>query len=101
MDHQEILPKRKPVNNTITQTADEAQENLQNDRLPSVNHEREEARFGIPLQSDENEDMEVDSDKHYDDFWKDQKVILDGRLAVPTPEQTKHSPVLPSGKTLL
>jgi hypothetical protein len=66
-----------------------------------VNHEREEPRFGIPPQSDEDEDMEVDSDKHCDDFWKDQKVILDGRLAVPTPEQMKYSPVLTSGKTLL
>ena len=47
------------------------------------------------------EDMEVDSDEDYDDFWKDQKVILGGRLAVPTPEQMKHSPALPSGKALL
>jgi hypothetical protein len=103
MDHQEILPKRKRVD-TITQVEDEAQENSQNDGLPSVNYEWEEAQFGIPLQSDddsEDEDMEVDSDEDYDDFWKDQKVILGGRLAVPTPEQMKHSPALPSGKTLL
>ena len=100
MDHQEILPKRKRVD-TITQVEDEAQENSQNDGLPSVNYEWEEAQFGIPLQSDDDSEDEDMSDEDYDDFWKDQKVILGGRLAVPTPEQMKHSPALPSGKTLL
>jgi len=68
-----------------------------------VKHEWEEALFGIPLQSDDDssdEDMEVDSDEDYDDFWKDQKVIVDhGRLADPTSEQMLHPSVLPSGKT--
>jgi hypothetical protein len=43
--------------------------------------------------------MEVDSDEDYDDFWKDQKVIVDGRLADPTSEQMLHPSVLPLGKT--
>ncbi|KAN0075677.1 hypothetical protein V8E54_006947 [Elaphomyces granulatus] len=82
--------------------ADEALGNSQNERLPDVKHEWEEALFGIPLQSDDDssdEDMEVDSDEDYDDFWKDQKVIVDGRLADPTSEQMLHPSVLPSGKT--
>jgi hypothetical protein len=99
MDHQEILPKRKRVD-TIAQVADESQENAQND----VNHEWEEAQFGIPLQlSDDDssdEDMEVDSDEDYDNFWKDQKVIVGGQLAKPTLEQMRHSPFPPSGKTI-
>jgi hypothetical protein len=101
MDHQEILPKRKRAD-TIAEVADEALGNSQNERLPDVNHEWEEALFGIPLQSDDDssdEDMEVDSDEDYDDFWKDQKVIVDGRLADPTSEQMLHPSVLPLGKT--
>ncbi|KAN0075891.1 hypothetical protein V8E54_000860 [Elaphomyces granulatus] len=93
MDHQEIL-RSYPT--------DEALGNSQNERLPDVKHEWEEALFGIPLQSDDDssdEDMEVDSDEDYDDFWKDQKVIVDGRLADPTSEQMLHPSVLPSGKT--
>jgi hypothetical protein len=105
MDHQEILPKRKRAD-TIAQVADESQENPQNEGVPNVNHEWEEERFGIPLPlSDDDssdEDMEVDSDEGYDDFWKDQKVIVGGRLANPTSEQMRHSPILPSlGITLL
>jgi len=83
---------------TIAEVADEALGNSQNERLPDVNHEWEEALFGIPLQSDDDssdEDMEVDSDEDYDDFWKDQKVIVDGRLADPTSEQMLHPSVLP------
>ena len=34
-----------------------------------------------------DEDMDVDSDEGNDDFWKDQKVIVGGRLANPTSEQ--------------
>jgi len=103
MDHQEILPKRKRAD-TIAEVADEALGNSQNERLPDVNYEWEEALslFGIPLQSDDDssdEDMEVDSDEDYDDFWKDQKVIVDGRLADPTSEQMLHPSVLPLGKT--
>ncbi|KAN0070864.1 hypothetical protein V8E54_011029 [Elaphomyces granulatus] len=93
MDHQEILR---------SYSTDEALGNSQNERLPDVKHEWEEALFGIPLQSDDDssdEDMEVDSDEDYDDFWKDQKVIVDGRLADPTSEQMLHPSVLPSGKT--
>jgi len=96
MDHQEILPKRKRAD-TIAEVAGEALGNSQNE-----NHEWEEALFGIPLQSDDDssdEDMEVDSDEDYDDFWKDQKVIVDGRLADPTSEQMLHPSVLPLGKT--
>jgi hypothetical protein len=101
MDHQEILPKRKRAN-TIAEVADEALGNSQNERLPDMNHEWEEALLGIPLQSDDDssdEDMEVDSDEGYDDFWMDQKVIVDGRLADPTSEQMLHPSVLPLGKT--
>src|SRR6267143_4399687 len=102
MDHQETLPKRKRAD-TIAQVADESQENLQNEGVPNVNHEWEEERFGIPLPlSDDDssdEDMEVDSDEGYDDFWKDQKVIVGGQLANPTSEQMRHSPILPSGIT--
>jgi hypothetical protein len=58
-------------------------------------------RFDIPLPlSDDDssdEDMEVDSDEGYDDFWKDQKVIVGGQLANPTSEQMRHSPILPLG----
>ena len=43
----------------------------------------------------------VDSDEGYDDFWKDQKVIVGGQLANTTSEQMRHSPILPSGITLL
>ena len=104
MDHQEILPKRKRAD-TIAQVADESQENLQNEGVPNVNHQCEEERFGIPLPlSDDDssdEDMEVDSDEGYDDFWKDQKVIVGGQLANPMSEQMRHSPILPSGITLL
>ena len=68
-----------------------------------MNHEWEEELFGIPLQlSDDDssdEDMEADSDEDYDNFWEDQKVIIGGRLANPTPEQMRHSPFPPSGKT--
>jgi len=98
MDHQEILPKRKRAD-TIAEVADEALGNSLNERLPNVNYEWE---FGIPLQSDDDnsdEDMEMDSDEDYDDLWKDQKVIVDGRLADPTSEQMLHPSVLPSGKT--
>ena len=42
-----------------------------------------------------DEDMDVDSDEGYDDFWKDQKVIVGGQLANPTSEQMRHSPILP------
>src|SRR5467141_3922261 len=60
MDHQEILPKRKRVD-TIAQVADESQENPQNEGLPNinVNHEWEEAQFGIPLQLSDDADSEV------------------------------------------
>jgi len=64
-----------------------------------VNYEWEEALFGIPLQSDDDssdEDIEVDSDEDY--FWKDQKVIVDGRLADPTSEQMLHSPQSVAGR---
>ena len=102
MDHQEILPKRKRAD-TIAEVADESQENPQSEGLPNVNHEWEEELFGIPLQlSDDDssdEDMEVDSDEDYDNFWKDQKVIIGGHLANPTPEQMRHSPFPPSDKT--
>ena len=67
-----------------------------NERLPNVNYEWEEALFGIPLQSDDddsnNEEIEVDSDEDYDNFWKD------GRLVDPTSEQMLQPPLLPSGK---
>ena len=53
MDHQEILPKRKRAD-TIAGVADEALGNSQNERLPDVNYEWEEALFGIPLQSDDD-----------------------------------------------
>ena len=105
MDHQEIIPKRKRAD-TIAQVANESHENLQNEGVPNVNHEWEEdeweeERFGIPLPlSDDDssdEDMEVDSDEGYDDFWKDQKVIVGGQLANPTSEQMRHSPILPLG----
>ena len=67
MDHQEILPKRKRVD-TIAQVADESQENPQNEGLPNinVNHEWEEAQFGIPLQLSDDADSEVL-------FWGGQK----------------------------
>src|SRR5712664_4537321 len=59
MDHQEILPKRKRID-TIAQVADESQENPQNEGLPNinVNHEWEEAQFGIPLQLSDDADSE-------------------------------------------
>ena len=75
---------RDPTN-AKTRRYHESQKNPQND------HEWEEERFGIPLPlSDDDssdEDMEVDSDEGNDDFWKDQKVIVGGRLANPTSEQ--------------
>ncbi|KAN0080968.1 hypothetical protein V8E54_004172 [Elaphomyces granulatus] len=87
MDHQEILPKRKRAD-TIAQVADESQENLQNERLQNV------AQFGIPPQLSDDDS----SDEDYDNFWKDQKVIVGGRLAKPTSEQMRHSPFPPSDR---
>ena len=78
-DIKEILPKRKRVD-TIAQIADESQGNHRHEGVPNMNHEWEEAWFGIPLPlSDDDittrsdEDMEVDSDEDYDYFWKIRK----------------------------
>ncbi|KAN0067217.1 hypothetical protein V8E54_014672 [Elaphomyces granulatus] len=73
----EILPKRNRAD-TIAEVADEALGNSQNERLPD---------------SDDDSSDEVDSGEDYDDFWKDQKVIVDGRLADPTSEQMLHPSV--------
>jgi len=76
-----------------------SQENLQNEGVakcePLVG--RGTICIPLPLSDDDSsdEDMEVDSDEGYDDFWKDQKVIVGGQLANPMSEQMRHSPILP------
>ncbi|KAN0075058.1 hypothetical protein V8E54_007669 [Elaphomyces granulatus] len=80
MDHQEILPTRKRADTMSPR------------RIPRtiMSGKRNDLAFLYRCQMmicSSDEDMDVDSDEGNDDFWKDQKVIVGGRLANPTSEQ--------------